>query len=389
MQKNAKERQGGNEAMLESEAMAILVGAGVSYGRREAALRAAGSALAILAEPGLYAAQLQEKGLALLRHALADEARLLGGLAKKKMALVLREDAQYPPLLRQIAHPPHLLYVYGETDLTDRFPVAVVGTRRASAYGLTHTREIAAELAQTGVCVVSGLALGIDAAAHTGALDGGGRTVAVLGSALDKPYPQENEPLMRRILESGGSVVSEYAPGTPPSRYSFLQRNRIIAGMCLGTLVTEGPRRSGALNTATRTLENGREVFALPGNVDSPGAQLPNMLISEGARLVTGAADILSALVIEPKDAPKAAQAAVAPMEAPAEKKPHIPGGLDETQRAICAALLAGESDFDALCAVSGLESDELGALLIEMEMDGLVTPLAGTRYAPGTQMTG
>ena len=375
--------------MLESEAMAILVGAGVSYGRREAALRAAGSALAILAEPELYAAQLQEKGLALLRHALADEARLLGGLAKKKMALVLREDAQYPPLLRQIAHPPHLLYVYGETDLTDRFPVAVVGTRRASAYGLTHTREIAAELAQTGVCVVSGLALGIDAAAHTGALDGGGRTVAVLGSALDKPYPQENEPLMRRILESGGSVVSEYAPGTPPSRYSFLQRNRIIAGMCLGTLVTEGPRRSGALNTATRTLENGREVFALPGNVDSPGAQLPNMLISEGARLVTGAADILSALVIEPKDAPKDAQAAVAPMEAPAEKKPHIPGGLDETQRAICAALLAGEADFDALCAVSGLESDELGALLIEMEMDGLVTPLAGTRYAPGTQMTG
>lgn len=375
--------------MLESEAMAILVGAGVSYGRREAALRAAGSALAILAEPGLYAAQLQEKGLALLRHALADEARLLDGLAKKKMALVLREDAQYPPLLRQIAHPPHLLYVYGETDLTDRFPVAVVGTRRASAYGLTHTREIAAELAQTGVCVVSGLALGIDAAAHTGALDGGGRTVAVLGSALDKPYPQENEPLMRRILESGGSVVSEYAPGTPPSRYSFLQRNRIIAGMCLGTLVTEGPRRSGALNTATRTLENGREVFALPGNVDSPGAQLPNMLISEGARLVTGAADILSALVIEPKDAPKAAQAAVAPMETPAEKKPHIPGGLDETQRAICAALLAGEADFDALCAVSGLESDELGALLIEMEMDGLVTPLAGTRYAPGTQMTG
>ena len=375
--------------MLESEAMAILVGAGVSYGRREAALRAAGSALAILAEPGLYAAQLQEKGLALLRHALADEARLLGGLAKKKMALVLREDAQYPPLLRQIAHPPHLLYVYGETDLTDRFPVAVVGTRRASAYGLTHTREIAAELAQTGVCVVSGLALGIDAAAHTGALDGGGRTVAVLGSALDKPYPQENEPLMRRILESGGSVVSEYAPGTPPSRYSFLQRNRIIAGMSLGTLVTEGPRRSGALNTATRTLENGREVFALPGNVDSPGAQLPNMLISEGARLVTGAADILSALVIEPKDAPKDAQAAVVPMEAPAEKKPHIPGGLDETQRAICAALLAGEADFDALCAVSGLESDELGALLIEMEMDGLVTPLAGTRYAPGTQMTG
>ena len=379
--------------MLESEAMAVLVGAGVGYGRREAALRAAGSALAILEEPGLYAAQLQEKGLALLRRALADEARLLDALRRKGMALVLREDAGYPPLLRQIAHPPHLMYVYGETNLADRFPVAVVGTRRASAYGLTHTREIAAELAQAGVCVVSGMALGIDAAAHTGALDGDGRTVAVLGGALDKPYPQENEPLMRRILENGGSVVSEYAPGTAPTRYSFLQRNRIIAGMSLGTLVTEGPRRSGALNTASRTLENGREVFALPGNVDSPGSQLPNMLISEGARLVTGAADILSALVIEPKDAPKAersaAQAAALPAEAPDAKKLHIPAGLDETQRAICAALLAGEADFDALCAVSALGSDELGALLIEMEMDGLVTPLAGTRYAPGTQMTG
>ena len=379
--------------MLESEAMAVLVGAGIGYGRREAALRAAGSALAILAEPGLYAAQLQEKGLALLRRALADEARLLDALRRKGMALVLREDAGYPPLLRQIAHPPHLLYVYGETNLADRFPVAVVGTRRASAYGLTHTREIAAELAQAGVCVVSGMALGIDAAAHTGALDGDGRTVAVLGGALDKPYPQENEPLMRRILESGGSVVSEYAPGTAPTRYSFLQRNRIIAGMSLGTLVTEGPRRSGALNTASRTLENGREVFALPGNVDSPGSQLPNMLISEGARLVTGAADILSALVIEPKDALKAehnaAQAAALPAEAPDAEKLHIPAGLDETQRAICTALLAGEADFDALCAVSALGSDELGALLIEMEMDGLVTPLAGTRYAPGTQMTG
>ena len=382
--------------MLESEAMAILVGAGVSYGRREAALRAAGSALAILADPGLYAAQLQEKGLALLRHALADEARLLDGLAKKKMALVLREDAQYPPLLRQIAHPPHLLYVYGQTDLTDQFPVAVVGTRRASAYGLNHTRQMAAELANVGV---SGLALGIDAAAHTGALDAKGRTVAILGSALDQPYPAENRPLMRRILESGGSVVSEYPPGTVPTKYSFLQRNRIIAGMSLGTLVTEGPKRSGALNTAMRTIENGREVFALPGSVDSPGSQLPNMLIGDGARLVTCADDILAALVIEPKGAPRIPQASAVQPEMtqpvrnaagqaePETGRAHIPGGLDETRRAVCAALLAGEADFDALCAAGGMESDELGALLIEMEMDGLVTPLAGTRYAPGPQM--
>ena len=388
--------------MLESEAMAILVGAGVSYGRREAALRAAGSASAILAEPEAYTAQLQTRGVALVRRARADQARLLDELENKGMALVLRGDEHYPPLLAHIAHPPHLLYVYGRPDLTDSFPVAVVGTRRASAYGLNHTRQMAAELANAGVCVVSGLALGIDAAAHTGALDAQGRTVAVLGGALDQPYPAENRPLMCRILENGGSVVSEYPPGVSPTKYSFLQRNRIIAGMSLGTLVTEGPKRSGALNTAMRTIENGREVFALPGSVDSPGSQLPNMLIGDGAKLVTCANDILAALVIEPKDAQKALYAPETLPEAPQNeskaalplvesktKQAHIPGGLDETRRAVCTALLAGETDFDALCAASRLESDELGALLIEMEMDGLVTPLAGTRYAPGPQMMG
>ena len=204
---------------------------------------------------------------------------------------------------------------------------------------------------------------------------------------------------MRRILESGGSVVSEYPPGTVPTKYSFLQRNRIIAGMSLGTLVTEGPKRSGALNTAMRTIENGREVFALPGSVDSPGSQLPNMLIGDGARLVTCADDILAALVIEPKGAPRIPEASAVQPEMtqpvrnaagqaePETGRAHIPGGLDETRRAVCAALLAGEADFDALCAAGGMESDELGALLIEMEMDGLVTPLAGTRYAPGPQM--
>ena len=389
--------------MLESEAMAILVGAGVSYGRREAALRAAGSALAILAEPGLYAAQLQEKGLALLRHALADEARLLDGLAKKKMALVLREDAQYPPLLRQIAHPPHLLYVYGETDLTDRFPVAVVGTRRASAYGLTHTREIAAELAQTGVCVVSGLALGIDAAAHTGALDGGGRTVAVLGSALDKPYPQENELLMRRILESGGSVVSEYAPGTPPSRYSFLQRNRIIAGMCLGTLVTEGPRRSGALNTATRTLENGREVFALPGNVDSPMSAAPNWLIREGAIMVREAGDILEEYDLRDYDAAGPGEEAEAeqltlcekqPSKAKKKEKPapakayplRSDDGMLETlngsQRTVLEVLSSEPMTADEVVAATGLSVPETLSVLTQLEIFGIIRIHAGHRFS-------
>ena len=140
----------------------------------------------------------------------------------------------------------------------------MVGTRRASAYGLNHTRQMAAEMANVGFCVVSGLALGIDAAAHTGALDAKGRTVAILGSALDQPYPAENRPLMRRILKAAGASSANIRRAQC-RQYSFLQRNRIIAGMSLGTLVTEGPRRSGALNTAMRTIENGREVFALPG----------------------------------------------------------------------------------------------------------------------------
>ena len=252
------------ETMLESEAMAILVGAGVSYGRREAALRAAGGALAILEEPEAYAAQLQARGVALVRRAWTDRARMLDELERKGMALVPRGDEYYPPLLRHIAHPPHLLYVYGQTDLTDQFPVAVVGTRRASAYGLNHTRQMAAELANVGVCIVSGLALGIDAAAHTGALDAKGRTVAILGSALDQPYPAENRPLMRRILESGGSVVSEYPPGTVPTKYSFLQRNRIIAGMSLGTLVTEGQSAAARSTPPCARLKTGARCSPCP-----------------------------------------------------------------------------------------------------------------------------
>ena len=197
------------ETMLESEAMAILVGAGVSYGRREAALRAAGGALAILEEPEAYAAQLQARGVALVRRAWTDRARMLDELERKGMALVPRGDEYYPPLLRHIAHPPHLLYVYGQTDLTDQFPVAVVGTRRASAYGLNHTRQMAAELANVGVCIVSGLALGIDAAAHTGALDAKGRTVAILGGKQAADAPHSGKRRERRQRISAGHSADE------------------------------------------------------------------------------------------------------------------------------------------------------------------------------------
>lgn len=388
--------------MLESEAMALLVSAVLSYKNREAALALAGSALAVLQDAGRYAAQLGDKGVAQVRRAWLEREERLGVLEEKRMHILLRGEKGYPPLLEQIEQPPHLLYVWGSADLADPFPVAMVGTRRASAYGVTHTRKMARELAQAGVCVVSGLALGIDASAHEGALDAGGRTLAVLGSALDEFYPEENRALMERMLASGGSVVSEYPPGTAPTKYSFLQRNRIIAGIALGTLVTEAPRRSGASRTAQCALEDGREVFALPGSVDSPGSVLPHLLIADGARLVTSARDILSALVIEPKeraavprqetDSAPQAEILPAPMQEDPPKKIRearlcVPPGLEPPARAICEKLLSGEADFDTLCAASGLESDEAGALLIELEMDGILRQTAGDSYVPGDAM--
>lgn len=380
--------------MREEEAMAVLCAApGVSYGRREMALRAAQSATQVLADPQAFLPQLGEAGFTALRRMLRTGAadRLLDEVAAQRMQLVLRDAPEYPPLLRHIAHPPHLLFVWGRASLDDAFPFAAVGTRRASDYGRTQTRAIAGALAGAGMCIVSGMALGIDASAHRGALDVGGRTVAVLGGALDKPYPAENVPLMREIIACGGSVVSEYPPGVAPTKYSFLHRNRIIAGMALGVLVTEGPRRSGALRTAQDALECGREVFALPGRVDSPGSQLPHLLLSEGARLATCAQDILGALSIEPRGAALRAMPGQTPWEAPQaagkeapreEKPPAMPRSLGETEAAVWRLLAQGERDFDELCEAIGLPSDEMGAILTMMDMDGVIRALPGLRYA-------
>lgn len=236
-----------------------------------------------------------------------------------------------------------------------------------------------------------------------------GRTIAVLGGALDRFYPEENRGLMHRILAAGGSVISEYPPGTRPTRYSFLRRNRIIAGLSLAVLVTEGPRRSGALRTAQDALEEGREVFALPGSVESEGSQLPHMLLAEGAHMATCARDILNALVIEPADEAGRPRAPV-PEKDPApwgrgcgalckeRTRPQggarpaagpCPANLGKREEAVCRALLAGESDFDALCEATGIDSGEMGALLSDMELDGLVTAVSGLVYAPGEAMRG
>lgn len=366
--------------MLETEAMALLVSAGVSYGRREAALMAAGSARALADNPEAFAAHLGEKGFPAYRRALREADKRLEDIERQGMKLVVRGGENYPRRLEQIVHPPHLLYVWGDMQIDEPFPVAVIGTRQASAYGLRHARRIACDLAKAGVCVVSGIALGIDACAHEGALDAQGRTIAVLGGALDRFYPEENRTLMERILDAGGSVISEYPPGKKPERFSFLQRNRIIAGMSLGVLVVEGPKRSGAASTAQYALEEGREVFALPGSIDNPASELPNRLLAEGAQLIVSARDILDTLVIEPIGTPKRENVQHEPAL-------FVPEGLSGTPLLVCRALLSGEKDFDDLCMAAGEDSSEMGALLIEMEMDELVVSHAGCMYAPGPAM--
>lgn len=393
--------------MNESEAMAVLVAAkGVGYGRREAALTLAGSARAVLEDPAAYSAQLGPAGVTALRRSMENADATLERLWEDGVHLIVLGSEGYPRLLAQTAKPPHLLYVMGSANLCDRFPLAVVGTRRASGYGLRHTRAIARELAAQGICVVSGLALGIDGAAHEGALDAQGRTIAVLGSALDKMYPPENRNLMARILDMGGSVASEYPPGTAPTRYSFLERNRIIAGLSLGVLVAEAPARSGALSTAQRALDEGREVFAIPGDIDRATAQLPNRLIGEGAHVVTCAGDILRQIVIEPDSAEKRETLQETQKEKPARQKttkkkrtssrtgteqsenmrqetpPAAPvRELDAQEQAVYDALVEGEKDFDTLCERTGMDATELGSLLLMMELDGLIEALPGCMY--------
>ena len=374
--------------MTEAEAMAVLVSAVPGYGRRERLLRAAGSAAALLADPYAYA-EISEDGAAALREAVRRSDDFLDSLRMHGTQLILKDAEGWPSRLSEIRCPPHLLFCQGLADLTDAVMVAGVGTRDASPYGLRMARRIVRDLAQQGVCVVSGLALGIDAACHQGALDAGGRTVAVLGGALDRFYPRENRPLMERIVAEGGSVVTEYAPGVAPTRYSFLSRNRIIAGMSLGVFVAEGRQRSGALSTAVSALEEGREVFALPGNVDEPRAALPNRLITEGAKLVTCAQDILAELVIEPgseKPEKKRRKPARPKPIIKEEKAPEasVPASLGAEEQAVCRAVLPDGADYDEVCEKTGIPSETLGSLLIEMEMDGFVEMLPGNRIGPG-----
>jgi len=205
------------------------------------------------------------------------------------------KNKNYPELLKEIYNPPQTLYVNGQLKAEEIYPLAVVGTRKISLYGQKITRSLVKALAQAGLTIISGLALGVDGIAHQATLDVDGRTIAVLGSGLDIVYPSSHQQLAQKIIKSNGAIVSEYEPKTRPSRWAFPARNRIVAGMSLGILVIEAPKKSGALITARFALEQGREVFAVPGNVDNKNSEGCNLLIKMGARPVTKPEDILEA----------------------------------------------------------------------------------------------
>ena len=288
--------------------------------------------------------------------------------------LVLLPDAEYPVLLRPIDLPPPFLLVRGDLRREDALGVAIVGSRRGSPYGLRVAERLGADLGGRGVTVVSGLARGIDTAAHRGALDVGGRTIAVLGSGVDVLYPPENGRLAREVARAG-AVVSQFPMGTPPLPHHFPARNRLIAGLTLGTVVVEAAERSGALITARLAGELGREVYAVPGNVSAEGSQGTNGLIRDGARLIQGWEDVVA-------EWPADLREALRPVPA---SGPSSRGDVPEVPAPEASALLAllGEEPvaIDTLVEQSRLPSGQASAELVALELRGLVRRIDGQRY--------
>lgn len=288
--------------------------------------------------------------------------------AHLQVRILLRDDPGFPGILAQLPDPPPLLYVRGDLRISDDPAVAVVGSRRATTYGLEMARSLAAEIAAAGVTVVSGLARGIDEAAHRGALEAGGRTLAFLGSGIDRIYPRESAPLADSISLSG-AVLSEFPLGTPPLPRNFPVRNRLISGVSRGTLVVEAAPHSGSLITARLALDQGREVFAVPGRVTGEKAIGPNSLIQQGAKLVMRGRDVL-------EEIPGVALPPESPEPEPASEETH------GEEKAILAALPEGEAvALDDLAAAARIETGALLAALLKLEMEGRVRQLPGGRY--------
>jgi DNA processing protein len=310
---------------------------------------------------------------------LKEAEKEIEAATKLNCQLVTYASEQYPPRLREIADPPLAMYVRGDVQALSDISVAVVGTRKPSTYGLQVARRLAQDLAERGVVIVSGMARGIDSAAHHGALDAKRRTVAVQGRGMDGIYPAENKKLAERIMESG-AVISEFPLGTGPTPENFPIRNRIISGLSLGVIIVEAAEYSGSLITARLALEQNREVFAVPGNITAAQSFGPNHLIKQGAKLVDQWMDVIEEFPAEvrvqllPQDNASGEEAAAAPglFEA----------SLSPDQKMVFDALRADEALFvDSVFGAVALPHPRILVALLELEMSGLIRQLPGKNF--------
>jgi DNA processing protein len=286
-------------------------------------------------------------------------------IQKQGIQILTWQDENYPQRLKEIDQPPPVLYIRGEYLPDDLFAVAIVGTRRVTAYGRQITEELASFLAANGMTVISGLARGVDAIAHQTALKAGGRTIAVLGSGVDRIYPPEHRGLAERMLERG-AIISDYAPGTPPEASNFPPRNRIISGLSLAVVVVEAGETSGALITAEFAAEQGREVFAVPGSILAPQSKGTNKLIQNGALPLLSVNDLMQALDITRVGEQKAARKIM-----PA----------DAIEAKLLTVLTNEPLHVDEIRSQSELPIEKVSAALVLMELKGMVRQVGGMNY--------
>lgn len=294
-----------------------------------------------------------------------DPQREIDRISMRGIVVTHPGHPMYPPLLAEISGRPTILYVQGTLIETDLTAIGVVGTRRSTAYGRQAAEAISHDLAAAGVTVISGLARGVDAAAHNAALEAGGRTVAVLGSGCDVIYPAEHRNLAERIC-AAGAIVSEQPPGAKPDAQNFPARNRIISGMSLGIVVIEAPMRSGALITASFAADQGREVFVVPGNVNSQNSDGANQLLRDGARIVRNGLDILQDLNLVQEAGAKARQ----PMLL-----------LDSQEERMLACIGSEPKHIDELAEESNMRIAAASSILIGLELKGIVSNLGAQHY--------
>ena len=292
------------------------------------------------------------------------------------LRLIASCDSEYPALLRRISAAPPLLFVRGNPAVLELPQLAMVGSRNPSANGAATARDFAAYFARSGLAITSGLALGVDAAAHHGALDGGGATIAVCGTGLDTVYPRQNAALVERILAGGGALVSEFPPGTRADKWHFPRRNRLISGLSLGTLVVEAARDSGSLITARYAADQSREVFAIPGSIHSPLSRGCHQLIRDGAKLVEAAADVLSELNISLSDQ----RVNSADSGSPPGLSPSRP--IDKEYEILLDAVGFEPTSIDAVVERTGFQAESVASMLLILELEGRVAPQPGGRFS-------